>query len=597
MLTLCSTRPFLELIEKRWIAYQLLCGVRDCHARDIHHGDIKSENVLVTSWNWIYLADFAPFKPTYLPADNPADFSYFFDTSLRRVCYIAPERFVEASQRNADGKITDAMDIFSLGCVIAELFLEGTPLFTLSQLFKYRSGEYDPAVHLAKIDDPEIRRLVQHMINIDPTQRSSAEKYLQEFRRKAFPEYFYSFLHQYLNFVTDPTSGRGQMLLEDELYGRADDRIDRIYHDFDKISFFLGYEQSDSTEKREPSKDGTIPVHMDIPNYRRKSPTVRRTTVTVDDGTLIFLTLVSSSIRSTSRATSRVRACDLILAFAERITDEAKLDRCLPYLVALLGDESVAVKVAVIRTLTQLMEIVETAAPINCHVFPNYILPKIMQFSVNKNTLVRATFASCLASLAKSAARFLDMTQASRADGALPIQDPEAEDSGDPETTMHLLFDAARADLIGWFQDQSKTLLTDQNSAVRRSYLKSVATLCVFFGRAKANDTILSHLNTYLNDKDWMLRCAFFDTITGIATYLGAVALEEYIMPLMVQSLTDPEEFVVEKVLKALATMAELGLFQRSKTWELVDVVGRFMIHPNIWIREGKNSGLKLCAC
>jgi serine/threonine protein kinase len=33
----------------------------------IYHGDIKTENVLVTSWNWVYLADFAGYKPTYLP--------------------------------------------------------------------------------------------------------------------------------------------------------------------------------------------------------------------------------------------------------------------------------------------------------------------------------------------------------------------------------------------------------------------------------------------------------------------------------------------------------------------------------------------------
>jgi len=31
------------------------------------HGDIKSENVMVTSWNWVLLTDFASFKPTYLP--------------------------------------------------------------------------------------------------------------------------------------------------------------------------------------------------------------------------------------------------------------------------------------------------------------------------------------------------------------------------------------------------------------------------------------------------------------------------------------------------------------------------------------------------
>ncbi len=64
------------------------------------HGDIKIENVMVSSWNWVFLTDFASFKPTFLPEDNPAEFSYFFDTSRKRTCYVAPERF-RSSVRSA----------------------------------------------------------------------------------------------------------------------------------------------------------------------------------------------------------------------------------------------------------------------------------------------------------------------------------------------------------------------------------------------------------------------------------------------------------------------------------------------------------------
>lgn len=232
------------------------------------------------------------------------------------------------------------------------------------------------------------------------------------------------------------------------------------------------------------------------------------------------------------------------------------------------------------------MELVEIASPTNSHIFPDYILPKLSFFATSESTLVRVTYATCLASLANSASRFLDMAQALRASGILPTTDPEAE-IGSDIASAQALFDTSKNSLVLYFQDNAKALLTDTDPAVRRAFLKSVSRLCVFFGQSKANDIILSHLNTYLNDRDWGLRCAFFETITGIAAYLGSVALEEYIMPLMVQSLTDPEEFVVEKVLRSLATMAELGLFQRSKIWELVDIVGRFTMHPNIWIREG----------
>src|SRR5271156_2962525 len=153
-----STRPFLEDVEKKWLSFQLLCAVRDCHAREVFHGDIKTENLLVTSWNWLYLSDFsASFKPTFLPEDNPADFSFYFDTSGRRTCYLAPERFLVADQERSNLGVNWAMDIFSVGCVIAEIFLEA-PIFTLSQMFRYRKGEYQPEfAHLNKIEDKDIR--------------------------------------------------------------------------------------------------------------------------------------------------------------------------------------------------------------------------------------------------------------------------------------------------------------------------------------------------------------------------------------------------------------------------------------------------------
>ncbi|KAL8994194.1 MAG: hypothetical protein Q9169_005779 [Polycauliona sp. 2 TL-2023] len=587
-----STRPFLEDIEKKWLAFQLLCALRDCHVRNVFHGDIKTENILVTSWNWLYLTDFSSsYKKTRLPEDNPADFSYYFDTSGRRTCYLAPERFLSADEDDDGRGLTWAMDVFSVGCVIAELFLE-SPIFTLSQLYKYRKGEFDPAFSLLdKIQDKEIRELVNHMIQLDPESRYAAEEYLNFWRRKAFPEYFYSFLHQYMGVITDPSSGRTPVLPETSNFGEADDRIDRVYVDFDKISFFLGYE---SEKDRGPAvagrqaAEGTIPVRMDVPaNGHLAESSGRRP---VDDGSLIFLTLVVSSLRNTARATARLRACDLMLAFAQRITDEAKLDRVLPYVIALLNDRSELVRAAAVRTIAQLLAVISVVSPVNANVFTEYIRPRLQSLveSPSRPTkpLVRSIYAKYLATFAHSSSRILDLVQALRNDGSIPTIDPETEGGVPTSVGYQNLFDVARCDLVDYFESHTKNLLTDDDASVRRAFLDSVSSLCIFLGSTKASDVVLSHLNTYLNDRDWKLKCAFCQTVVGVATFIGGTGLEEFILPVMVQALTDPEEFVVEQILSSFASMAELGLFQRVKIWEMVDVIARFSMHPNIWIRE-----------
>jgi phosphoinositide-3-kinase regulatory subunit 4 len=250
------------------------------------------------------------------------------------------------------------MDIFSVGCVIAELFLE-TPIFSLSQLFKYRDGkQYDPTQVLEGIKDKDIREIVTGMIDIDPQKRCRAEDYLDLWKGKAFPEYFYSFLHQYMYLITDPSSGQKPVTTDKENLGEADYRIDQVYHDFDKISYFLGYETDESKGTEEPATLSTgkaiFPLQIDIPNNRHKASSVARKTA--DDGSLLFLTLVEVSLRSTARATARLKGCELLLAFAERVPDEAKLDRILPYLIDLLGEDTTdIVKSAALRSITQLV--------------------------------------------------------------------------------------------------------------------------------------------------------------------------------------------------------------------------------------------------
>ncbi|KAK4246447.1 hypothetical protein C7999DRAFT_42134 [Corynascus novoguineensis] len=513
-----STRPFLEDIEKKWLAFQLLCALRDCHSKGVYHGDIKTENILVTSWNWLYLSDFSSsFKRVMLPEDNPGDFSYFFDTSGRRTCYLAPERFLPPGEEAvSDAKVTWAMDVFSAGCVIAELFLE-TPIFTLSQLYSYRKGDYDPAItHLSKIPDRDLREMIAQMIQLDPQKRYSAEQYLDFWKGKVFPEYFYSFLHQYMGLITDISSAQYAAGGPARNASEADQRIERVWLDFDKISYFLGYQDGESR------------------------------------------------------------------------VDEHQLSPRLG--LGNFPDKNDMVVVSAIRAITQLLDLIKVITPVNSQIFLDYIMPRMEPLLLDNqrisSPIVRATYASCLGKLAIAADRFLAMAEALRADGSAALADPEVEPGTEVEAAFAGLFDDARRELTEIFEVHTKTLIEDSDPFVRRAFLTSVPDLCIFFGALQANDIILTHLNTYLNDRDWMLKCAFFDTIVGISTFLGSNNLEKFMLPLMVQAITDPEEHVVQGALHALAELANIGLFTKHTYLELVGVVGRFTMHPNIWIRE-----------
>ena len=531
-------------------------------------------------------------NPHIYQRDNPADFSFYFDLSGRRTCYLAPERFLAAGQvPEGEGVVNWAMDIFSVGCVIAELFLEA-PIFSLSQLFKYRQGEYNPELsHLNKIQDVHMRDLIMHMIQVDPNSRMSADDYLTHWKDTVFPSYFHGFLQQYMYSITDPSSGRKPVTTGVEHLGEPDERIEQIYNDYDKISHLLSSsgDKEFSKPQHSPPKPNArlFPLFINIPNCQHQASPAP--SLSTDDGNLIFLTIVVSCLRGTARASARVRGLELLMAFSERLTDEAKLDRVVPYVAQLLTDKSEQVKIASLRTLTQILSMVQVVSPINAYIFPEYVLPRLEtylpDFSTNPSSLVRMQYAFCIGTLATTAARYLDMIQALRAEGSLPTADPETED--DLSSSAHRnQFDSDRRILLEAFEKHTKALLTDSHASVRRAMLRSVSDLCVFFGSPRANDVVLSHLNTYLNDPDWMLKCAFFEAIVPVAIFVGGASLEGYILPLMVQALTDPEEFVIEKVMRALSSMAELGLFQRSKTWELVDIVARLTMHPNLWIRE-----------
>jgi phosphoinositide-3-kinase regulatory subunit 4 len=203
------SRPFLTCIEKYWITYQLLNAIQSLHDAGIPHGHITTENVLLTSWNWVLIADVGcqHLKPVTLPDDDPGMWIHWFegrgggnsgesekDSRMEqhnihhgeKKCCLAPERFYspKSGDENAllSSKLTPQMDTFSLGCVLIELFLNGERALDLGDLMEYRrlpmesSGASLPVSlkqKLDKIESSKMRAACRHMLSLDPAARLS----------------------------------------------------------------------------------------------------------------------------------------------------------------------------------------------------------------------------------------------------------------------------------------------------------------------------------------------------------------------------------------------------------------------------------------
>ena len=536
-----STRPFLETIEKKWIAFQILRALQTCHEHGICHGDIKCENVLIGSWKWVYLSDFAPFKPPTLPETDSAQFLFYFDTSQRRACYVAPERFTQSETE--DTTLKPESDVYSSGCVIGELFLDGQPLLTLADLFKYKKGEYTPNLDAATIS-PEIKELIMSMISVNPKDRLSAKEYLEKYEGSVFPSYFKTYWNLFEIFSGKTNNKHNSNEMIKHIWNNVEEEI---------------LVKSLKCELRNCTKlpKSQLPVVINLPNCRwipEKRTENPDGSPLSESGASIIISFVCAALSSTSSLTWRLKAAQLVLLLSEFVTDDTKLDICLPYLVFLLKDDQPEIKSAALAMITHLLSMVSHYSKLNAKLYSAYLLPRLQQaITPDSPTSLKVTLAVCLPRLTSY---------------AVPCE-------GWPNISTQV-------------NRAIRFLLTDTNVTVRQAVLDNADGLCAVLRKQGTNEVVLSHVITYMNDKNLTISKSFFKFITRVSPLIGPVDLEHYILPLMLESIyNDREEFeLVALVLESLGAIVQLGLLKlKLLLTKIIPSCAKFLIHPNVYIR------------
>ncbi|RIA83200.1 hypothetical protein C1645_473403 [Glomus cerebriforme] len=152
---------------------QILLGLQYLHNKGILHRDIKADNILVDEEGCCKISDFGISKKS----DHALAYDHNSNMSLQgTIFWMAPEVF--ASTKGYSAKV----DIWSLGCVVLEMFAGERPwnnLTDLAAMFKLGSEKKAPPIREDIVMSSEARNFLDQCFIIEPDDRPTAKQLLK----------------------------------------------------------------------------------------------------------------------------------------------------------------------------------------------------------------------------------------------------------------------------------------------------------------------------------------------------------------------------------------------------------------------------------
>ncbi|KAI9223102.1 hypothetical protein BC828DRAFT_287759 [Blastocladiella britannica] len=561
-----STRPFLCHAEREWIAFQLIHAVARLHQRGIRHGDLKSENVMLTSSLHVVLVDPAPFKPVALPADNPSEYLYFYDAQGRRACHVAPERFVRdptassssstsnpstastvAATSSPPDQLTDAMDVYALGCVLAELFLDddAAVVLDLSKALAYGAGDVSVMRDtLAAIEDVPMRTAIEAMVALDPSARPSAASLCNP-ALGLFPTSFFTHM---------APLARGYLACGTNAWPAAASSI--------------------PPPPPAPGMAGSWTLSDLRIQFIARSHTADPSPPEL---AVLIVQLVTSSLRSVSLPSALVVAINSLATLAANMSDTQRLDRAVPFVVWVLQHvHEASARRAAISALASMVTPVQEIIVEDIRLFHDMLLPLFEQIVFHEpSVLVRAEFASRISEFADACNRFWVLGK------ELLEKDSEYQES----SFAYLSTDVFLADMQLAFRRFLQRLLSDPEVPVRRAVLKGMPGLCRFIGAQFTSDEVLGHLVSLLDVKDEELSGDVFQALVSVGQIAGEKALRNYLYPLVLQPTDGCSGTLTYRIVQARRSLIETGAISQVQVHDLIAATAPYLTHPNGHLR------------
>ena len=618
--------PYLTNIEKKFICFQILYSLNQIHLKGMFHGDIKPENILLGSKLTTFLSDLSIFKPTYIKNNDIKIFNNLF--SKTGSCYLAPERFLDNEMLDgSDNNLDTKMDYFSVGAVIAEIFL-GDNLFDITQIIRYKKDKYDIRKVLKKIKDDKLENLIEQMLSKSPHNRIKDNiNYLNYFAKTLCPNPLSGFLI-HLN----------SMIIYNEYYNN-DLLIAFIGKHFKQIWKILFYKKDQNIIVPEithkPNKIILNSLNKETPIYQ----------VGIENFTLLFIRSKDESeidiqllekgnnknsnecnyiiirylincLNNVKYPSSIILALELIEKFSTKIDDNTKIQLIIPYLISLFSIDNTLIKNSCYNSIINILSSINEYIlnQLDLHSYTYYIFDNIKKLYYNSDLEVKITIINSLNKLIEFEEKFLYFSLLSQRKTNI-ISETNMNEFQSIISQSQIFFqnkmknaennEYGKIDIEGYenelkqFKEMLREIIDDifqgDNEILQLILIKKYNEILFFYGHLKSN-YFLNYLMILFNRNNLDLKKEILKIFPNIIMMYGDNIFFSYYLPCIERILMkkNNEELNLQ-LIHSMNIISKANLIQKESQIDLFQRSFIFLFHPNYEIRkEIINFGIEL---
>ena len=626
--------PYFTYVEKVWITFQLLVALNHIYQLDLVHGDLKPENILLTSNLSIFISDFATYKPAYIPAVN-TNYTYYFGSNNSADisgCYLAPERLVEKEEIEGKENIKNIkMDIFSLGVIIAELFLE-QDLFNFTSLLNYKKGNkevFNIDEVLIKIENEKIRELIYKMIKINPDERISISDALNLFIKEICPISITGFIFQFNSMINSTNFWKPDLI------------IGHIYRNWNPIyKMFYGPDLVPPKLFQHLNLEIANKIILDDPFYKFNSansificneknelfvdkfklnfyPQKRTLLQEIEnkkelfieknnkDCVYIIINYLLQSMQNTKYDSSTLVAMEMIFNLVRAIDDKKKLSFIIPYFMNNLNNKKYLIKIVSLKYIFDIFYLIDYSKLIlpvtEYNYFHTYVFPFFSEFTKDSQLIIE--FFNNLEKIIELESIFLDITLKSKIFYLKQKLEEEEKqeknkakndkkDENEKINKKNLMleiyqdYDNSKEEFINSLLKIITDVIGGNNEVdLLILVIRKLPVALEFMGKGKQNELNILVFNNF-NKREWILQKEILKQIPKMLKVLGRNNLINSILPcLEMFVINNSNEIKIIELIKTLIKCINMGYLYPKEACPLFNKLINFILHPNINIR------------